>query len=365
MDVDSIPYGIDFRRHLAEAVGRCDVLLAVIGERWREVRYTDGPKQGQRRLDDPEDYVLIEIQSALARDIPVVPVLIGHASMPRADDLPDDLKKLTSRQAAEVRPGRDFRAHVDRLAQSLDSRRRVWLWAGACGLVLLLALAMFLFWRGRPEPTPLSNQKLDGPAATSAKVRVLSLDVKHFANVNGRFDQPRGVLGKDSFSTYSDDSVTVEARLSRPAYAYLIAFRPDGIADVCFPESEDEPPPLTDRPHYPSVTRGVNHGLNEGEGLQVFALVVSSQPLPAYREWRSQRGSIPWKKFAAPPGVVWRDDGRDVDPLTVDDPEGKRSKGQEVSGKAPVARLTDWLRQAPDVETVTALGFSVLPKEKR
>jgi hypothetical protein len=87
MDVDSIPYGVDFPQHLAQTVSRCDVLLVVIGERWLEARYAEGPKQGQRRLDDPEDFVRIEIQSALARDIPVVPVLIGQASMPRTDDL--------------------------------------------------------------------------------------------------------------------------------------------------------------------------------------------------------------------------------------------------------------------------------------
>jgi hypothetical protein len=317
MDVDSIPYGVDFPQHLAQTVSRCDVLLAVIGQRWLEARYADGPKQGQRRLDDPEDFVRIEIQSALTRAIAVVPVLIGQASMPRADDLPDDLKQLAFRNAAEVRPGRDFRTHVDRLAHSLDSRRRVGRWAGGCGLALLLGLAALLFGRGWPEPTPLPIPKPDGLADAAAKVRVLSLDVKHFANVTGRFDQPRGVLGKDSFATRLDDSVTVEARLSRPAYAYLIAFRPDGIAEVCFPESEDERPPLSDRPRYPWVRRDVGYGLNEGEGLQVFAVVVSSQPLPTYRAWRSQRGSLPWKQFAAPPGVVWRDDGTEVDALTA------------------------------------------------
>jgi hypothetical protein len=177
MDVDSIPYGADFPQHLAQTVSRCDVLLAVIGERWLEIRYDEGPKKDQRRLDDPEDFVRIEIQSALTRDIPVVPVLIGQASMPHAEELPDDLKQLAFRNAAEVRPGRDFRAHVDRLAQSLDSRRRVWRWAGLCGLALLLGLAAFLIWRGWPEPAPLPIPKPDGLADASAKVRVLSLDV--------------------------------------------------------------------------------------------------------------------------------------------------------------------------------------------
>ena len=58
MDVDSIPLGVDFRAHLDEAVGRCDVLLAVIGDSWLESR------DGERRLDDASDFVRIEIESA-------------------------------------------------------------------------------------------------------------------------------------------------------------------------------------------------------------------------------------------------------------------------------------------------------------
>src|SRR5438477_638897 len=76
MDVDTIPFGVDFREHLDEAVSRCDVLLAVIGERWLDACHPPGPKQGQRRLDDPADFVAVEIHSALARDIPVIPVLV-------------------------------------------------------------------------------------------------------------------------------------------------------------------------------------------------------------------------------------------------------------------------------------------------
>jgi hypothetical protein len=197
-------------------------------------------------------------------------------------------------------------------------------------------------------------------------VQVVSLDVKHFkhiANADGEFEQPRGLLGKDSFAPRHGDSVTVEARLSRPAYAYLIAFRTDGAEELCFPEREDEPPMLTDQPRYPSVSRDKHYGLDEGAGLQVVALVVSSRPLRASQDWRAQRGPAPWKTHTTPPGVVWRDDGAVVDAITADDPTGARAKGREVSGKAAVAALTDWLRQGPEVEAVAALGFAVLPKD--
>jgi hypothetical protein len=120
LDVDNIPLGVDFRKHLDEAVGQCDVLLAVIGEGWLDVCYPEGPKRGRRRLDDPADFVRIEIESALARNIHVIPVLVGKAAMPREEDLPDLLKPLASRQAAPVRGGRDFRGDVDRLIDGID-----------------------------------------------------------------------------------------------------------------------------------------------------------------------------------------------------------------------------------------------------
>jgi hypothetical protein len=133
MDVDTIPVGVDFRKHLDQAVSRCDVLLAVIGEHWLEVRHGDGPRRGQRRLDDPEDFVRIEIRSALARDIPVVPVLVERATMPRADELPEELKDFAWRNAAEVRTGRDFHHHMDRLEREIEACLRASPAAAAAG----------------------------------------------------------------------------------------------------------------------------------------------------------------------------------------------------------------------------------------
>jgi formylglycine-generating enzyme required for sulfatase activity len=121
LDVNAIPFGVDFREHLDRAVGQCGVLLAVIGEQWLDVRHREGAKQGRRRLDDPADFVRIEIESALARGIPVVPVLVGRADMPGEEELPQGLlRKLAYRQAAEVRSGRDFRDHVDRLIRGIE-----------------------------------------------------------------------------------------------------------------------------------------------------------------------------------------------------------------------------------------------------
>ena len=89
IDVDNIPAGLDFVDVLSERVGRCDALIAVIGRNWLAAADRDN----RRRLDDPNDFVRIEIGSALERSVPVIPVLVDGAAMPNADDLPDGLEK--------------------------------------------------------------------------------------------------------------------------------------------------------------------------------------------------------------------------------------------------------------------------------
>jgi hypothetical protein len=115
-DVNDIPAGADFHALISQAVGRCQVLLAVIGKDWLRVA---GPS-GVRRLDDPDDFVRLEIEAALQRDIPVVPVLVGGAAMPPGNQLPDPLRPLARRSAIEVRRDPDFDLDVDRLVRSLD-----------------------------------------------------------------------------------------------------------------------------------------------------------------------------------------------------------------------------------------------------
>jgi hypothetical protein len=114
-DVDSIPLGDDFMEAITRAVGSCDVLLALIGDRW--VGITD--ERGQRRLDDPDDFVRLEIEAALARNVRVIPVLVDGARMPRADELPDSLTTLVRRQALELSPSR-FESDTDRLFRVLE-----------------------------------------------------------------------------------------------------------------------------------------------------------------------------------------------------------------------------------------------------
>lgn len=98
MDVAGLEPGRDFRRAIDEQVASCGVLLAVIGKGWLDAK----GESGRRRLDDPMDFVRLETASALKRDIPVIPVLVRGASMPRVEDLPEDLKELAFRNGVEL-----------------------------------------------------------------------------------------------------------------------------------------------------------------------------------------------------------------------------------------------------------------------
>ena len=115
MDVTDIEAGVDFTDVLQRAVGSCDVLLAVVGREW--LTCTD--RNGRRRLDDPNDFIRLEIGIALTRNVRVIPVMVEGAAMPGASDLPPDLAGLARRQAVELRDAR-WSADVDNLADVLD-----------------------------------------------------------------------------------------------------------------------------------------------------------------------------------------------------------------------------------------------------
>jgi hypothetical protein len=105
---------VDFVKRLTSEVASCDVLLAVIGPRWLDLCDEDG----KLRIDNPTDFVRVEISAALQRDIPVIPILVNGARIPRAERLPADLKDLAFRNGLEVRHT-SFHDDVNRLARKL------------------------------------------------------------------------------------------------------------------------------------------------------------------------------------------------------------------------------------------------------
>jgi hypothetical protein len=147
MDVDHIPVGVDFVAHLNSQVAACNIILVVIGPNWLNAK----DESGRRRLDNPEDFVAIEIAAALARDVRVIPVLVDGARMPRQSELPDILKPLARRQAAEVRHahfGNDAEALIARMREAVggatigSSRLRVRLAIAAAVVAALLLVGI-------------------------------------------------------------------------------------------------------------------------------------------------------------------------------------------------------------------------------
>jgi hypothetical protein len=116
MDIDNIPFGLDFRERTQSALLQGDILLVIIGPKWVGRR-----KDGNTRINDEADPVRIEVETALQKGIRVVPVLVAAASMPNAAALPNSLKELSFRNAAEIDAGRDFHHHMERLIHSLDT----------------------------------------------------------------------------------------------------------------------------------------------------------------------------------------------------------------------------------------------------
>jgi TIR domain len=115
MDVDSIEPGLDFAEVIRGAVSSSAVMLVLIGDKW----LTTTDSRGRQRLDNPDDYVRLELESALAREMRVIPVLVEGAAMPGSQELPGSLAGLARRNALEVTHGR-FSADAERLISVIE-----------------------------------------------------------------------------------------------------------------------------------------------------------------------------------------------------------------------------------------------------
>jgi WD40 repeat protein len=114
-DIDDIPAGIDFRHHINEILLKTNVLLAIVGPEW--LGATCG---GLDRINEESDPVRVEVETALRRRVPIIPVLIGDTRMPSSEQLPPSLKDFAFRNAVKVDTGRDFDYHIERLIKSID-----------------------------------------------------------------------------------------------------------------------------------------------------------------------------------------------------------------------------------------------------
>jgi hypothetical protein len=115
MDIDTIPFGTDFRAAVKDFLKDADAVVAIIGPSWRGLR-----DDGTARIVDANDPVRAEIETALTFGVPVIPALVLDANMPDAAVLPEPIRSLAFINAATVDVGRDFGVHMDRLITTLD-----------------------------------------------------------------------------------------------------------------------------------------------------------------------------------------------------------------------------------------------------
>src|SRR6202163_354368 len=116
-DIDDIPPGLDFCVHINQTLLKTHILLAIVGPQWLGMS-SDGSAD---RIQEETDPVRVEVEMALRRRVPLIPVLIGSTKMPGSDQLPPGLKDFAFRNAVKVDTGQDFDYHMDRLIRSMDA----------------------------------------------------------------------------------------------------------------------------------------------------------------------------------------------------------------------------------------------------
>jgi tetratricopeptide (TPR) repeat protein len=171
LDIDTIDPGVDFVRVLHASLQETAAVLVVIGPRWTSLRDAGGT----RRLESPDDFVRLEVEAALGRNIPVVPVLVQGAPMPREADLPASLAPLATRQAAALDHA-EFHDDAERLCDRLESviavnapasRSLIRRWWPAAAVVAMLALGLigYIGARSTGEDRATTGIEADAQAA--------------------------------------------------------------------------------------------------------------------------------------------------------------------------------------------------------
>jgi hypothetical protein len=208
LDIDAIGPGRDFVRVLRESLQQTAAMLVVIGPRWTSLRAADGT----RRLDDPNDFVRLEVETALGRDIPVVPVLVQGAGLPPKQDLPEPLAALATRQAVTLDHA-EFHDDCERLCDRLSpliegdpssrpSPLRRWWPAAVIGASLGVGAAVYVASRpasstGQGDPAVTDGSGTTPPAVDGRTGRGGTADD---ARVEAMLGEAANQLRRDQFA---------------------------------------------------------------------------------------------------------------------------------------------------------------------
>jgi hypothetical protein len=236
MDVDNIPFGVDFRDHIKSVFQSAAVLIAIVGPDWL------GGDAAHRRIDDEDDPVRVEIEAALRQKLLVIPVLVNNATMPMANMLPESLRGFSFLNAAPVDSGRDFRAHVSRLIASIEtvlpkrpetpipggatiapgSSRRISIGLSIAIIAILLIAVGGAWWLGMRSSHP--------PAVTTPAPVAVNPPTASAPAVGPAANPPPAA----SSSSDDQDWATVQQINSYEAYQSYVRRHPDGrhVADA-------------------------------------------------------------------------------------------------------------------------------------
>lgn len=223
--------------------------------------------------------------------------------------------------------------------------------AVAMAVLVLIGLS-YRFWPGKAQPAVSTPQKDAAdvipvqPTASTAtdavaipvpmqpeEIRVKKFQINHIEKIGADKGHFKGIFGQNTFGAHVGDQVTLNVEFNRPAYAYLVAFRPDGVMELIYPNLESDLPELRQRIQYPDANNLGNHyGLSEGAGLWVFAVAASDQPLPAFQEWAESKPDS-WVPAQVAPGAILDYDGYFMETLTKNSTSGAtRSKNEKALG---------------------------------
>lgn len=292
MDLDKIEPGEDFVQVIEGAVGSCEVLLALIGRSW----LTSQDEAG-RRIDNPNDFVRVEIAAAFARDIRVIPVLVQGAQMPRPQDLPEALRPLSRRHAFDLSDQR-WRQDVDQLVGTLERRL-------ARQREARQRAAEEAAERQRREVEARRQAESEAKAQRQAeereRLRQAAAEAERQKLQAGETEQVRQEAEERERRTANEQANSAVMKIEEPAYEALNAPDPSAekVLHSSFPASPSDEekivPPVTTPPHMSTRERAALIG--------VIVCTVLFISIWAFTRWKAEGNQVTANQNATPVGT--------------------------------------------------------------